>query len=159
MIVKKLVQMPKDPLSEYVASEPEEQYSPYQESGKQGFTAQPLSGRPKTVVTGMNTQDPIVVGDAVQNPFFKYGKTFTFYIAGDKTINQGVQQSAIAYDWPHIERVLKFYGCNVVQQVDLGVDYILAQKNPEDDEGFLKAKTLGIPVLYEWEVFRFLDQK
>ena len=28
-----------------------------------------------------------------------------------------------------------------------------------DDEQFAKAVTLGIPVIYEWELFRFLDQR
>jgi hypothetical protein len=159
MIMRKLVKLPRDPLSDYVASEPEEKYSPYQESGKQGFTSQPLSARPKTVVMGMNKMDPIVEGDSIRNPFYTPGKTYTFYIAGDKTITHGVQKSAIAYTWPHIERVIKYYGGKVALDVDLGVNYIIAQKNPEDDEGFVKAKTLGIPVMYEWEVFRFLRQR
>ena len=158
MIVQKIVQLPKDPMSTYVASQPEERFSPYQESGRKGSSIQPLSARTKDVVMGMNADDPIVEGDLILNPFYARGKTFTFYIAGNKEIRQGRQKSAIAYTWPHIERVLKFYGSKVAQNVELGVNYIIAQKNPADDTEYTKAITLGIPVVFEWEPLRFLDQ-
>lgn len=159
IIYTKVVALPRDPMSEYIAPEPEYQYSPFQESGKRGSTAQPLSAAPKVVTMGMNAEDPIVEGDLIQNPFYSPDKAFTFYIAGDKAIVRGVQKSAIAYQWPHIERVLKGYGANVAVKVDLGVDFIIAQKNPQDDQEYLKAVSLGIPVIYEWELFRFLDQR
>ncbi|MCW8133036.1 MAG: hypothetical protein KIS92_21995 [Planctomycetota bacterium] len=158
-IYTKVIELPRDPLSEYIAPEPEYQYSPFQESGKRGSSAQPLSAQPKTVTMGMNAQDPIVEGDFIQNPFYSPSKTYTFYIAGDKTIVRGVQKSAIAYQWPQIERVVKGYGANVAGKVDLGVDFIIAQKLPQDDPEYAKAVSLGIPVMYEWELFRFLDQR
>ncbi len=159
MILQKLVALPKDPFSDYVATHPEEKYSPYHDSGKKGFSAQPLSARPKNVILGHNSDNPIVVGDYIQNAFYSPGKSYTFYIAGEKAIVNGAQKSAIHYQWPHIERVVKYYGGKVAKKVDLGIDYIIAQKNPQDDEEFNKAITLGIPVIYEWELFRFLDQR
>ncbi|MCZ7646089.1 MAG: hypothetical protein M5U26_12510 [Planctomycetota bacterium] len=160
MIVTTTLQLPRDPLSDYVAPEPEYRYSPYHESGKKGSTLQPLSASVKETTLGMNKLDPIVEGDLVQNPFFAPNKTFTFYIAGSKAIAQGVQKSAIAYSWVQIKSISEFYGAKVVDVVDLGVNYIIAQKNArEDDPEFTKAVTLGIPVIYEWELFRFLDQR
>jgi cell division protein FtsB/anion-transporting ArsA/GET3 family ATPase len=157
-ILQKPVKLPRDPLSNYVSSQPEELWSPYQESGRAGALLQGLTADPKTVKMGMAFMDPIVVDDYVQNPFFSPGKTYTFYIAGDKTIQQGNQRSAIAYQWPQIERVLESYGAKVLKKTDLSVNYVLAQKNPQDDPEYNRAVSLGIPVLYEWEVFRFLNQ-
>ena len=37
MIVERPVALPRDPLSEYIAKEPEEMFSPYQESGQEGL--------------------------------------------------------------------------------------------------------------------------
>ena len=158
-ILTKPVRLPRDPLSEYVANQPEELYSPRQESGKKGALIQPLSGAPKEVLMTMDPLNPIVVGDYVQNPFYRPHKSYTFYIAGDKVITQGVQRSAIAYQWPHIERTVQFHGGSVARKVDLGVDYVIAQRNPQDDAEYNRAVTLGIPVIYEWELFRFLDQE
>ncbi|MBI3829475.1 MAG: hypothetical protein HY291_08160 [Planctomycetes bacterium] len=158
-IYTKVIDLPRDPFSEYVAPEPEYAYSPYQESGKRGSSAQPLSAQPKSVTMGMNAQDPMVEGDYLENPFYSPNKPLTFYIAGDKSIIRGVQKSAIAYQWPQIERVIKSYGATVASKVDLGVNFVIAQKNPQDDPEYGKAIGLGIPVIYEWELFRFLDQR
>ena len=157
--------LPKDPLSDYVATEPEQLYSPYQESGRKDATAQPLSGRPKMIITGAHKTDPIVEGDLIQNPFFAPGKTFTYYIAGAKKMENDRQKSAIRYRWTDIKRVLESYGHSVSPVVDTNVNYIIAQKNAETDGDdnekaeFVKAKNLGIPVIYEWELFRFLDTR
>jgi len=159
MIITKPIELPKDPLSNYAGSQPEEQFSPYQQSGKAGSLLQGLTAVPKKGQMGMNTMNPIVVGDYVQNPFFNPYKRYTFYIAGDKTIQQGQQKSAIAYQWPHIKSVIEQYGGKVAEKVDLTVNYMVAQKNPQDDPQFGKGVTLGIPVIHEWEIFRFLDQQ
>jgi hypothetical protein len=159
LILTKPVEMPRDPLSDYIASQPEEQFSPFQESGKAGSMLQGLTALPKKTVMGMDVLRPIVVGDYIQNPFFSPDKKFVFYLAGDKTIVQGQQKSAIAYQWPHIKRVIESYGGKVLDKVDLSVNYMVAQKNPQDDPEYTRGVTLGIPVMYEWELFRFLDQQ
>ena len=158
-ILQKPLRLPRDPLSNYIATQPEELWSPYQESGRAGALLQGLTGEPKMVPTGMAFLNPIVVGDYIQNPFYSPDKSYTFYIAGDKVIQQGIQKSAIAYSWPQIERVLELYGSKVAKKVDLSVNCVLAQKNPQDDPEYNRAVSLGIPVLYEWEVFRFLNQE
>lgn len=58
-----------------------------------------------------------------------------------------------------IERVVTAHGSRIVPHVDLKVDFVIAQKNFEEDLEFLKVRELGIPVVYEWELFRFLDQR
>jgi hypothetical protein len=159
LILTKPVDMPRDPLSDYVAAQPEEQFSPYQESGRAGSMLQGLSAVPKKTTMGMDVMVPIVVGDYIQNPFFSPDKTFVFYLAGDKTIVQGQQKSAIAYQWPHIKRVIEGYGGKVLDKVDLSVNYMIVQKNPQDDPQYNQGVTYGIPVMHEWELFRFLDQQ
>lgn len=159
LILTKPIDMPRDPLSDYVAKQPEEQFSPYQESGKTGAMLQGLSAVPKKVMMGMDVLVPIVIGDYIQNPLYSPDKKFVYYIAGDKTIVQGQQKSAIAYQWPHIKRVIEGYGGKVLDKVDLSVNYMVAQKNPQDDQEYNKGVTLGIPVMHEWELFRFLDQQ
>jgi hypothetical protein len=161
IVVRRPVVLPKDPLSDYVAKDPEEIYSPYQESGRKEGTAQPLSGRPKVAISGPSKLDPIVEGDVVQNPFFSPGKTFTYYIAGAKAADK---KSAIRYRWTDIKTVVESYGDKVVAKVDPTVNYVIAQKNPEEGDDlekaeFKKAKELGLPVIYEWELFRFLDTR
>jgi hypothetical protein len=164
LLVERPVLMPKDPLSQYTAKDPEELFSPYQESGKKNFTAQPLSGAGKTVVLGKPKNEPIVEGDCIQNPFFSPGKTFTYYIAGAKEIVNERQKSAIRYRWTEIKNVLEQYGNKVLPVADTTVNYVIAQKNPRDGTDaekaeFQKAVDLGLPVIYEWELFRFLDSK
>ena len=159
IIIKRPTAMPKDPLSEYIADEPEAVYSPYQESGHKGYSVQPLSGLPKTKPLGYNTQEPLVEGDLIQNPFFQPGKTFNYYIAGLKEIVNERQKSAIRYRWTEIKAVIESYGGTVSPTADVNVNYVIAQKNAKDDPEFLKAVDLGLPVIYEWELFRFLDQK
>lgn len=159
LILTKPIELPKDPLSDYAAKQPEERYSPYQQSGRAGSLLQGLTAVPKKGRLGMDVMNPIVIGDFVQNPFFDPHKQYTFYIAGDKAIQQGQQKSAIAYQWPHIRKIIRLYGGKVVKKVDLSVDFMVAQKNPQDDSNFNTGVTLGIPVMYEWELFRFLDQQ
>ena len=165
MIVERPVSLPRDPLSAYVAQEPEETFSPYQESGRKGFTAQQLTGTPKAAVMGMNKEDPIVEGDLIQNPFFSPGKRLSFYIAGAKEIVNEQQKSAIRYRWTEIKTVVEAHGGKVSQGADTTVNYVIAQKNPKTEgtdaekAEFQKAVDLGLPVIYEWELFRFLDAK
>ncbi|MCY3020005.1 MAG: hypothetical protein NTW87_13380 [Planctomycetota bacterium] len=165
LIVQRPVLLPKDPLSPYVAKEPEEMFSPFQESGKKGFSAQPLSAPPKQVMMGMSKEDPIVEGDLVQNPFFAPNKSYTFFIAGSKEIVNEQQKSAIRYRWTEIKAVAEFYGGKVLNAVDTTVNYVIAQKNPKTEgtdaekAEFQRAIDLGIPVIYEWELFRFLDTR
>lgn len=153
--------LPKDALSEYVGAQPEELYSPYQQSGNKDSTAQPLAGVAKPTVLGYNLKDPIVEGDLIQNPLFSPDKKYTFYIAGLKEIDKdtGRQKSAIRYRWTEIKQVCEFYGAKVVNDVDIDVNYMICQKDVEADEKFIRGRDLGIPVIYEWELFRFLDNR
>lgn len=163
IIIRRPVLMPKDPLSDYVANQPEEMFSPYQESGKKGATAQPLSGKPRPAVME-NPKDPIVEGDFIQNPFFNSKKALAFFIAGAKEIQNERQKSAIRYKWTEIKAVIEAYGGKVNANPDVGCDYMIAQKSPQEGNDaeraeFVRAKDMGLPVIYEWELFRFLENK
>lgn len=167
VIVRRLLAMPKDPLSDYVAHEPEEMYSPYQR-GK-GNLAQPLSANTRLTEMGFDWENPIVEGDYIQNPFFSPDRTLTFYIAGARELSETQsQKGAIRYRWTEIKSVLEFYGCNVSPFPDINVNYVIAQKDPRkvakvalgsdaEQASYERAIELGIPVIYEWELFRFLE--
>jgi len=165
MVVRRPVTLPKDPLSDYFAEGPEAIYSPYQESGQKSTSAQVLSGHAKTVMSGAPKLDPIIEGDLIQNPFYSPRKKYTFYIAGAKEILNDRQKSAIRYRWPEIKATIEAHGGKVATTAEVGVDYIIAQKNPKTEgtdaekAEFQKAVELGIPVIYEWELFRFLDKR
>lgn len=165
IIVRRPVLMPTDPTSLYVASEPEEMYSPYQESGRQGASAQQLTGKPRPVQLGYNPDYPVIEGDKIQNPFFNKRKALKFYIAGAKDLENGRQKSAIKYGWREIKAMVEHYGGSVVAAPDVGVDYVIAQKNPKEEgtdlekAEFQKVLSLGLPIVYEWELFRFLDRR
>ena len=159
--LNKPIVLPRDTLSEYVGGQPEEMFSPYQQSGNKDASVQPMTGGSKPTVLGYDLKDPIVEGDLVQNPFFSPGKSYTFYIAGLKDLDKetGRQKTAIKYRWTEIKQVAEFYGAKVVNDVDIDVNYMIAQKDPESDDKYIKGRDLGIPVIYEWELFRFLDNK
>ena len=150
--------MPTDTQSGYVATEPEEIYSPVAQSGKKGFSAEVMTAT-KTVMSGQNMMDPVVEGDLIQNPFFDAGRQIIFYIAGSKEVVGERQKSAIRYRWTEIKDMAERYGAKVVAEVDTNVNYVIAQKNPGDDPEYKKAVDFGIPIVYEWELFRFLDNK
>jgi len=164
MVLKRVLAMPKDPHSEYVAEQPEEQFSPYQESGHKGASAQPLLGVKNLDLT-VRHMDPIVEGDLIQNPFFSPDKQLTFFIAGSKLIENDRQKSAIRYRWTEIKSVVEAYGAKVAAEPDINVNYVIAQKNPKTEgtdpekAQYRKAVDLGLPIIYEWELFRFLDTR
>jgi hypothetical protein len=157
IIVRRPILMPKDALSDYVADQPEEMYSPFQKSGKQDASAAPLSGVSKPTVLGMNPLDPIVEGDLIQNPFFNAKKQLTFYICKAE-MEEARQKNMIKYRRNEIKACAEFYGAKCVDAVDADVNYVIVQKKPEDEQ-YKRAKELGIPMVYEWELFRFLDNK
>jgi hypothetical protein len=165
IVVKRPTQMPTDATSSYVAQEPEEMFSPYQESGRQGASALRLNGKPRPMLLGFNEDHPIVEGDLIQNPFFNKRKALTFYIAGSKELDAGRQKSAIKYSAREIKAVVELYGGHVVDKPDVGVDYVISQKNPKEEgtdqekAEFQRVLALGLPIVYEWELFRFLDRR
>lgn len=157
IMLRRPILMPKDAFSDYVANQPEEMYSPYQKSGKQDATAAPLTGVSRPTTLGMSPLNPIVEGDLIMNPFFNPKKQITFYICKPE-MEDARQKNMIKYRRTEIKAVAEFYGAKVVEAVDADVNYVIVQKKPEDEQ-YKKAKDLGIPMIYEWELFRFLDNK
>jgi hypothetical protein len=141
-----------------VATCPEEKFSPYREAGRKGAAIQPLSGPVRVVRWGDQSKNPIQAGDFVENPFFRKGPPLTFYLAGNKELAGGIPKCTIVYPWTQIKRVAESYGAKVADKVDPTLDCVIAQRNPTEDPKYLEAVRLGVPVLYEWELFRFIDQ-
>ncbi len=162
VVVRRPVTLPTDPFSSYIGTEPEEKYNPLSKSGKKDYSAEPMIGG-ITVMTGQTINNPINDGDLIQNPFYDPGHTRTFYIAGSKEIVGGRQKSAIRYNRQEIKDTAERYGAKVSAVIDTNVNYVIQQKifshNPPDDPEFEKAIDLGIPVIYEWELFRFLSNE
>ena len=156
LVIRRPVVMPADELNNYVAPEPEYVFNPYVQSGKKTGSAEPLTGG-KVVTTGQSAVNPILEGDYVQNPFFEAARQLVFYIAGSKEMVGERQKSAIRYRWTDIKDAAERHGAKVVDAISTDVNYVIAQKNPQDDPEYKKAVDLGIPVIYEWELFRFLD--
>ncbi len=156
MILERIVHLPRDPLTGYIASSPEELYSPYATKGggkAESERAQPLVGRPKTVLLGHVPMDPIVNGDLIVNPFFDPGRSLTFAIVG---------QGAIKYPRSYIERVIREYGGQIKdlpgpEAIGPGIDFLIAQRDAKEEVN--TATNMGIKVLYEFELFRFLDSR
>lgn len=156
LVIRRPVVLPADDLNGYVAPEPEYVFNPYIQSGKKSGSAEQLAGG-KVVMSGQSATNPILEGDYVQNPFFESGKQLVFYIAGSKEMVGERQKSAIRYRWTEIKDAAERHGAKVVDTISTDVNYVIAQKNPQDDPEYKKAVDLGIPVMYEWELFRFLD--
>ncbi len=156
LVVQRPVLLPEDKLSGYLAKEPEEKYNPLAQSGKKGASAEVITGG-RVVMTGQSLDNPIMEGDLIQNPFFDPLHQKVFYIAGSKEVVGERQKSAIRYRWTDIRDAAERHGAKVVSAIDTSVNYMIAQKNPTDDPEFKKGVDLGIPVIYEWELFRFLD--
>ena len=157
MVLNYPIELPSDPLADYVSAQPEEIYSPLSQSGKKGSSANRMTATHPTIF-GQDKLDPIVEGDNIQNPFFEPSRPITFYIVDLKDQTGERQKSAIRYTRQEIAAVAERYGAKVVDSVDTNVNYVIAQKNPGDDPEYKKAVDLGIPIVYEWELFRFYGQ-
>lgn len=158
MVLNYPIDLPGDPLADYVAAQPEEIFSPLSQSGKKGASANRMTAT-KPIIFGQDKLDPIVEGDFIQNPFFEPNRQLTFYVVDLKDMTGERQKSAIRYTRPEIEAAAQRYGAKVVEAVDTNVNYVIVQKNPGDDPEYKKAVDLGIPIVYEWELFRFLDNR
>ncbi|HLX64877.1 MAG TPA: BRCT domain-containing protein [Planctomycetota bacterium] len=155
-VIQRPMVLPSDELTNYVAEQPEFVYNPYSPGGKKTGSAEPMTGG-RVVMSGQKINNPIMEGDYVQNPFFEAGRRLVFYIAGSKEMVGERQKSAIRYSAGQIKDVAERYGAKIVDAVDTNVNYVIAQKHPEEDPEYKKAVDLGIPVIFEWELFRFLD--
>ena len=145
MIVNKTVRLPTCPITGYVASQPEERFSPYVTRGVAGDRTQPLTGPAKIVHWGLTADDPIVRGDLVWNPFFDPARSLRFTVAGEYPIK---------YTAEGIKVVVERYGARVDEEMTAKTDFLIAQKLA--DAPVKLARELGVKVFYEFELFRFL---
>lgn len=145
--------LPADPLSDYVAEDPEEQFSPYAGKGQAGNEAQPLTGTPVRTSTGPRFDNPILAGDLLMNPFYEKGQPRRWVIAGDEPIH---------YRPEHLKKIIERYGGIVVDEIAPAVDYALTQRWKSDasqSSAYEEITTLGIQIVPEFTVFRFLEDR
>ena len=143
-ILIRVIQLPRCPTTGYVASRPEERFSPYDSGGQSGLKVVKLLARPKIITVGMNPDDPMAEGDLVYNPFFNAKKKLRFCVKGEK----------IEYSQDEIVRTIKEHGGVIDDDVTATTDYLVSQRWSQ--EHVKKARELGVPVLYEFDIFDFL---
>ncbi len=144
-ILVREIRLPRCPNSGYAAMRPEERFSPYDSGGQSGLRVVKLQARPKEVIWGMNPDDPMAEGDLIYSPFFDPGSVLRFTVKGD---------DHIAYTPEEIVRSIKWHGGIVDDEVTATTDYLVSQRWAQDP--IKKARELGVPILYEFDVFRFL---
>lgn len=146
-IVTKTVRLPVCPITGYTAREPEERYSPMVTSPGEGQHYQRLNATPRHSSFAPAPENPIVKGNLLYNPLFRPGRTLRFVIAGQP----------IRYEREEIERRLAFYGATIEEELATTADFLIAQSGPKAMAEVQKAAELGVGVLYEWDLFRFLE--
>jgi len=146
-IVTKIVRLPVCPITGYVAHEPEERYSPMVTSQGEGQHYQRLNATPKRGTFAPALKNPIVKGDVLYNPLFRPGRSLRFVVTG----------TPIHYDREEVEKMLVFYGGTVEETLSTTADFLVTQRGPKAMGDVQKARELGVAVLYEWELLRFLE--
>ena len=143
-VLYRVVSLPRCPTTGYAASRPEERFSPYDSGGQSGLKVVKLLARPKVVTWGMNPRDPMTAGDLVFNPFFDAKRKLRFCVKGEK----------IEYAQEEIIRTIKGHGGVIDDEVTATTDFLVSQRWAQ--EHVKKARELGVPVLYEFDIFDFL---
>ncbi|MGH7143078.1 MAG: BRCT domain-containing protein [Planctomycetota bacterium] len=144
LAIKTPIELPTDPLSEYVAPQPEYQFSPYT---SRGGAASPLTGVPVSQVWTPDSFEPIVAGDLINNPFYNPRRQLTFYFVGS---------TPIYYTKKDITKIIELHGGRVVDKMSPEVDYVIAQAFQGPPTQLNDAVQQGANILYEWQLFPFL---
>ncbi|MCZ6688026.1 MAG: hypothetical protein O7H41_00275 [Planctomycetota bacterium] len=101
-----------------------------------------------SIIQTVDGRDPIVKGDFVISPLFDKTEQKIFVMLGEMVNPQYSEQEII--------RKIEDAGGKVDSQVTVETDYIVAGKHAEDLPAFEKALQLGIRVMREPELLRFL---
>jgi hypothetical protein len=145
------VRLPRCPVCSYTAAQPEELYCPRCTSPGSPQAYQRLSGSPKVVTIGQSDTDPIVKGDLLANPLFSLRPGARYAVQGEPLI-EGSKQ----YDRASIAKVIEFYGGAVDKELSSETDVLIALRGAK--EAVNRAEEMGIPVVREFEIFRYLER-
>jgi len=130
----------------YTARLPEEELCPYCTGSGQGLHVQRLSASPKMTVIEMNPDDPIIIGDKIQNPFFAPGESLKFAVKGEPL--------SIQYKNEQLLSAIRWHGGAIEAEIGAGTDVLLAGKWAIEETR--RARELGIEILHHYHVFDFL---
>jgi hypothetical protein len=148
-ILVKSVGLPRCPVCTFTANEPEQLFCPRCTSPGTAQGAQKLNDTPVTVVRGKVATDPIVPGDALYNPLFSKGGKRRYAICGQPLVQRK------DYSEKAVREILEFYGNEVEDAPSARTDVLIALRG---GDAIKMAKDLGIPIVYEWELFRYLER-
>ncbi len=153
------VRLPRCPICNYTADQPEEQYCPRCTAPGSPQAFQRLSGNPKVMMVGQSDTDPIVQGDLVYNPLFSLRPGTRFAVVGEPLrapVPRPTDDRVTPKLREHIEQTVAFYGGRVVDEVTAETDVLLALRGAKD--AVSRAEEMGIPVVHEFEIFRYLEK-
>ena len=147
-ILVKEVRLPRCPICNYTAGQPEEQYCPRCTAPGSQQQAQSLLDT-KVVIMGEGGTDPIVRGDLLFNPLF--GLEPRSYAVSGRSLVERNYASAEA-----VKEAVEFYGGTVHEQLSAKTDVLIALRG--DTAIVEKAEKLGIIILRGFDLFRFLEK-
>lgn len=146
-MIERNIELPRCPVCGYTAHLPEELYCPYCSGGTSGIGVQKLSASPKKIVLGVNPDNPIAVGDFIWNPLFGGSKGKVVVYKGDPLLPNRFARV-------FIEETVRSYGNKLVEDISAEVKLLVAGRLAPD--AVEAARELGIPIVYEFELFPFL---
>jgi hypothetical protein len=94
--------------------------------------------------------DPIVKGDHIISPFFDKHEVKIFVFAGELTNP--------IYSKAQVVNMIVEMGATVARELTVETDFLVAGKGAEETEEYAKAIDLGITVLREEELFKYLGK-
>ncbi|HHN46730.1 MAG TPA: hypothetical protein ENN09_04740 [Planctomycetes bacterium] len=147
IMIERNIELPRCPVCGYTAKMPEEMYCPYCSGGTSGIGVQRLNASPKKAIMGINEDNPIATGDYIWNPLFggSRGKIVTY--KGDPLLPN-------RFSRPYIEDTIRSYGNRLMEEITAETELLVAGRLatiPVEE-----ARELGIPIVYEFELFPFL---
>jgi hypothetical protein len=150
LILVREVRLSRCPICKYVAQEPHERYCPRCTRRDTTQGAQRLTDIPKVEVRGKILTNPIVKGDLVFNPLFSPEARRRYAITGKPLIPRHSEFSLEA-----VKRVVEFHGNQVQEKLNARTDVLIALQG---GDGVKRARELGIPIIYGWQLFKYLDR-
>lgn len=161
IILNREAELRVDPVTGYVARDPEERFSPYIAQGEDHDRVVPLVRDTREEVQDMDLLDPILKGDKILNPFFDREKVLRFAFSGDP----------VRYSPDVIKNTILEYGGEVHEEIRPTTDYLVLGKVPDRkganeadlqrirryEEMMRQAQTYGVRILREVDLFDFFE--
>ncbi|HOX07763.1 MAG TPA: hypothetical protein PK280_15290 [Planctomycetota bacterium] len=158
-ILVKEIRLPRCPICNYTAEQSEELYCPRCTAPGSPQAFQRLSGTPKVATVGQSETDPIVKDDLLYNPLFALRPGVRYAVVGEPLqapVPRPPDDRVTPALLDHIRKTVEFYGGKVVAEVNAETDVVIALRGAK--EAVSRAEEMGIPVVREFEIFRYLEK-